>query len=203
MLYLSFLLRSCEAWRWSQYFVGRQWRPTTYFEEHCWFAGQRKPSCEPPPLRLLCDTGNFFTINTRLFCKTCPLLQVWVVESSMEVVARQLLLLHLALMPQESMGNNGSLWLFCERINLMKVQLKNFYFCHIFLEKTEVFLEIFGNSEIRAQTEEMLRCAASNLSLSVTETLETPTHSCLNTTLLKVPSFVKRANLSVCVCITT
>lgn len=35
------------------------------------------------------------------------LLQVWVVESSMEVMARQLLLLYLALMPQESMGNNG------------------------------------------------------------------------------------------------
>lgn len=35
------------------------------------------------------------------------LLQVWVVESSMEVMARQLLLLYLALMPQESMGING------------------------------------------------------------------------------------------------
>lgn len=35
------------------------------------------------------------------------LLQLWVVESSMEVMARQLLLLYLALMPQESMGNNG------------------------------------------------------------------------------------------------
>lgn len=35
------------------------------------------------------------------------LLQVWVVENSMEVMARQLLLLYLALMPQESMGNNG------------------------------------------------------------------------------------------------
>lgn len=37
------------------------------------------------------------------------LLQVWVVESSMEVMARQLLLLYLALMPQESMGNKGAL----------------------------------------------------------------------------------------------
>lgn len=37
----------------------------------------------------------------------CAVLQVWVVESSMEVMARQLLLLYLALMPQESMGNNG------------------------------------------------------------------------------------------------
>lgn len=44
------------------------------------------------------------------FCaKTCSVLQVWVVESSMEVVARQLLLLYLALMPQQSMGNNGTL----------------------------------------------------------------------------------------------
>ncbi|XP_073345879.1 dynein axonemal assembly factor 3-like isoform X1 [Pagrus major] len=85
-------------------------------------------------------------------------LHVWVIENSMEVVARQLLLLYLALMPLEGMGNN---------------------------EKTEVFLEVFGNSEIRSQTEETLRCAASQLSLSVTEALETPTHPCLNTTLLK------------------
>ncbi|KAL3051372.1 hypothetical protein OYC64_001596 [Pagothenia borchgrevinki] len=85
-------------------------------------------------------------------------LHVWVIESSMEVVARQLLLLYLALMPKESMGNN---------------------------EKTEVFLEVFGNGEIRSQTEEMLRHAASQLSLSVTETLETAAHPCLNTTLLK------------------
>ncbi|KAM3592636.1 uncharacterized protein V6R79_022597 [Siganus canaliculatus] len=85
-------------------------------------------------------------------------LHVWVIENNMEVVARQLLLLYLALMPQESMGIN---------------------------EKTEVFLELFGNSEIRSQTEETLRHAASQLSMSVTETPETPTHSCLNTTLLK------------------
>lgn len=31
------------------------------------------------------------------------------VENSMEVVARQLLLLYLALMPQQSIGNNGAL----------------------------------------------------------------------------------------------
>ncbi|KAM8729569.1 dynein axonemal assembly factor 3 [Acanthopagrus schlegelii] len=85
-------------------------------------------------------------------------LHVWVIENSMEVVARQLLLLYLALMPLEGMGHN---------------------------EKTEVFLEVFGNGEIRSQTEETLRCAASQLSLSVTEALETPTHPCLNTTLLK------------------
>lgn len=35
------------------------------------------------------------------------LLQVWVVESSMDVMARQLLLLYLVLMPQDSMGTNG------------------------------------------------------------------------------------------------
>lgn len=55
-------------------------------------------------------------------------------------------------------------------------------------EKTEVFLEVFGNGEIRSQTEETLRHAASQLSLSVTETLETAAHPCLNTTLLKVQS---------------
>lgn len=59
-------------------------------------------------------------------------------------------------------------------------------FLFLFTEKTEVFLEVFGNGEIRSQTEETLRCAASQLSLSVTEALETPTHPCLNTTLLKV-----------------
>ncbi|XP_028423263.1 dynein assembly factor 3, axonemal isoform X1 [Perca flavescens] len=85
-------------------------------------------------------------------------LNVWVIENSMEVVARQLLLLYLALMPKENMGNN---------------------------EKTEVFLELFGNGEIRSQTEQTLRHAASQLSLSVTETLETATHPCLNTSLLK------------------
>lgn len=56
-----------------------------------------------------------------------------------------------------------------------------------FLEKTEVFLELFGNSEIRSQTVETLKYAASQLSLSVTETQETPTHSCLDTAQLKVP----------------
>ncbi|XP_029383546.1 dynein assembly factor 3, axonemal [Echeneis naucrates] len=85
-------------------------------------------------------------------------LHVWVIENSMEVMARQLLLLYLALMPQESIGLN---------------------------EKTEVYLEVFGNSEIRSQTEEILRRAASQLSLCVTETMETATHPCLNTTLLK------------------
>lgn len=74
-----------------------------------------------------------------------------------------------------------------------KTKQMDYFATFFFSEKTEVFLEVFGNSEIRNQTEETLRCAASQLSLSVTETLETPTHSCLNTTLLKVPSFVKSA----------
>lgn len=56
-----------------------------------------------------------------------------------------------------------------------------------FSEKTEVFLELFGNSEIRSQAAETLKCAASQLLLSVTETQETPTHSCLDTAQLKVP----------------
>ncbi|KAL0984385.1 hypothetical protein UPYG_G00140770 [Umbra pygmaea] len=85
-------------------------------------------------------------------------LHFWVMESSMDVVARQLLLLFLALTPKEIMGLH---------------------------EKTEVFLEVFGNSEIRSQTQETLRHVASQLSLSVTETLETPSHPCLDTTQLK------------------
>ncbi|KAM4624492.1 dynein axonemal assembly factor 3 [Polymixia lowei] len=85
-------------------------------------------------------------------------LHIWLIENSMEVVARQLLLLFLSLTPQESMGLH---------------------------EKTEVFLELFGNSEIRRQTEETLRHAASCLSLSVSDTLETASHACLDTTLLK------------------
>ncbi|KAM9837955.1 dynein axonemal assembly factor 3 [Aulostomus maculatus] len=93
-------------------------------------------------------------------------LHVWLIESSMEVVARQLLLLYLALIPQESMGLN---------------------------EKTEVFLEVFGNSEIRSQTEKTLKHVASNLILYVTDAQETTTHSCLNTSLLKV---VKSADLT-------
>ncbi|KAM9425866.1 dynein axonemal assembly factor 3 [Pholidichthys leucotaenia] len=85
-------------------------------------------------------------------------LHVWVVENSMEVVARQLLLLYLALMSPECMGVNV---------------------------KTEVFLEVFGNGEIRSQTKEILQHVASQLTLIVTETSETPNHTCLNTALLK------------------
>ncbi|XDV47899.1 hypothetical protein PO909_017441 [Leuciscus waleckii] len=39
------------------------------------------------------------------------------------------------------------------------------------VEKTEVFLEVFGNSEIRKETEETLKHAAAQLSLSITNTL--------------------------------
>ncbi|KAM4526134.1 dynein axonemal assembly factor 3 isoform 2-T2 [Fundulus diaphanus] len=85
-------------------------------------------------------------------------LHIWVIETSMEVVARQLLLLYLTLLQQERMGIN---------------------------EKTEVFLELFGNGEIRSQTEETLRRVALQLILSVTATTEEAMHACLNTTLLK------------------
>uniref|UniRef100_A0A1A7X624 Dynein axonemal assembly factor 3 n=1 Tax=Iconisemion striatum TaxID=60296 RepID=A0A1A7X624_9TELE len=85
-------------------------------------------------------------------------LHVYVIENSMEVVARQLLLLYVALIPQEVMG---------------------------IYEKAEVFLELFGNCEIRSQTWENLQRAASQLSVSVTETLEEAANTCLDTTLLK------------------
>ncbi|KAJ0060217.1 hypothetical protein NL108_004074, partial [Boleophthalmus pectinirostris] len=85
-------------------------------------------------------------------------LHVWVIENNIEVIARQMLMLYLALMPQGSMG---------------------------FSEKTEVFLEIYGNSEICNHTAEMLRHAASHLIVSVTETMEEATHPCLDTSLLK------------------
>ncbi|XP_034563703.1 dynein assembly factor 3, axonemal-like [Notolabrus celidotus] len=85
-------------------------------------------------------------------------LHVWLIENSMEVAARQLLLLYLALISPESMRHN---------------------------EKTEIFLELFGNIEIRSQTRETLKHVASQLSLYVTETLEKAAHPCLNTTLLK------------------
>uniref|UniRef100_A0A3B3ZNR8 Dynein axonemal assembly factor 3 n=1 Tax=Periophthalmus magnuspinnatus TaxID=409849 RepID=A0A3B3ZNR8_9GOBI len=81
-------------------------------------------------------------------------LHVWVIENNMEVMARQMLMLYLALMPHDNM-------------------------------KTEVFLEIFGNSEVRSHTAETLRHAASRLIVSVTETMEEATHPCLDTSLLK------------------
>lgn len=57
---------------------------------------------------------------------------------------------------------------------------------HCLSEKTEVFLEIFGNSEVRSQTEQMLRHMARQLSLSVTNTLADLNNSCLDTTDLRV-----------------
>ncbi|XP_062848763.1 dynein axonemal assembly factor 3-like isoform X2 [Trichomycterus rosablanca] len=78
----------------------------------------------------------------------------------MEVVARQLLLLYISLTNPKIMGLQ---------------------------EKTEFFLEQFGNSEIRHQTEETLKSIAAQLSLSVTDTLSTDTHThpCLDTSFLK------------------
>ncbi|XP_068610836.1 dynein axonemal assembly factor 3-like [Brachionichthys hirsutus] len=118
------------------------------------------------PVRLKGDVNVLLvgSVDPRHIFKTIAGLQkeerlhVWLVESSMEVTARQLLLLYLALTPLEITGHNG---------------------------KAEVFLEVFGNSEIQSQTEETLRHAASQLSLSVTEERDTPAHACLNTTLLK------------------
>ncbi|KAM9488938.1 dynein axonemal assembly factor 3 [Clarias gariepinus] len=87
-------------------------------------------------------------------------LHLWVMENSMEVAARQLLLLYVSLSGPEGMGMQ---------------------------EKTEVFLELFGNSEIRSQTDCKLKHIAARLSRSITESLDTDTsiHPCLDTTLLK------------------
>uniref|UniRef100_W5KXR8 Dynein axonemal assembly factor 3 n=1 Tax=Astyanax mexicanus TaxID=7994 RepID=W5KXR8_ASTMX len=61
------------------------------------------------------------------------------------------------------------------------------FFFSCMLKKTEVFLELFGNSEIRCQTEETLKHVAAQLSLAVTDTLDAHTqeHPCFNTSLLK------------------
>lgn len=87
-------------------------------------------------------------------------LHVWVIENSMEVVARQLLLIYLSLQTPENMSLH---------------------------KKTELFLEVFGNSEIRKETEETLKHAAAQLSLSITNTLSSDSHAhpCLDTSLLK------------------
>ncbi|XP_063077907.1 dynein axonemal assembly factor 3-like [Engraulis encrasicolus] len=90
--------------------------------------------------------------------KDTDTLSVWVIESSMDVVARQLLLLYVSLISTKGMGLH---------------------------EKVEVFLELFGNTEIRSQTEEILRYATTQLSLSVSDMLSTPIHPCLDTELLK------------------
>ncbi|KAK2855426.1 hypothetical protein Q7C36_007295 [Tachysurus vachellii] len=89
-------------------------------------------------------------------------LHVWVIENSMEVVARQLLLLYISLSAPESMGMQ---------------------------EKTDVFLELFGNSKIRSETHDKLKHIAARLFLLVTDTMATETdthiHPCLDTSLLK------------------
>ncbi|KAF7708037.1 dynein axonemal assembly factor 3-like [Silurus meridionalis] len=87
-------------------------------------------------------------------------LRVWVMENSMDVVARQLLLLYVSLRDPGSMGLQ---------------------------EKTEVFLELFGNSQVRSQTDTTLKQVAARLSAGVTDSLDTDTqtHPCLDTTLLK------------------
>lgn len=59
---------------------------------------------------------------------------------------------------------------------------------YMYTEKTEVFLELFGNSEIRHHTEETLKHVAAQLYLAVTDTLssDTHTHPCMDISLLKV-----------------
>ncbi|XP_057178267.1 dynein axonemal assembly factor 3-like isoform X1 [Triplophysa rosa] len=88
-------------------------------------------------------------------------IHVWVIENSTEVVARQLLLIYPSLLSPET-------------ISLHK--------------KTEVFLEIFGNCEIRSETDEFLKHASAELSQSITNTpvsCDSHTHPCLDTSLLK------------------
>nr|XP_057917359.1 dynein axonemal assembly factor 3-like [Doryrhamphus excisus] len=97
-------------------------------------------------------------LKTIASLKEDDVLHVWLFESSMEVMARQMLLLYIALTPQETMGLN---------------------------EKTEVFLEVFGNSMIRSQTEDTLKRAALQLSLYISDTMESEMHPCLDTSLLK------------------
>ncbi|KAA0705154.1 Dynein assembly factor 3, axonemal [Triplophysa tibetana] len=94
-------------------------------------------------------------------------LQVWVIENSMEVVARQLLLIYWSLLSPETISVH---------------------------KKTEVFLEIFGNCEIRSETEEFLKQASRDLCQSITNTLvsDSHTHACLDTSLLKVHTLLYR-----------
>ena len=53
-------------------------------------------------------------------------------------------------------------------------------------EKAEMFLEVFGNSELRSETGDAVREAAARLCDYVTDGQETEPHPCLDTTLLKV-----------------
>ncbi|KAJ3607692.1 hypothetical protein NHX12_024743 [Muraenolepis orangiensis] len=88
--------------------------------------------------------------------KVTDRLHVWVIENSMEVMARQLLLLLLSLQEDSSVH-----------------------------KKAEVFLEVFGNSELRSETGKAVRQAAAQLSHCITDCLETDPHPCLDTTRLK------------------
>ncbi|CAL8303868.1 unnamed protein product [Lota lota] len=85
-------------------------------------------------------------------------LHIWVIENSMEVIARQLLLLYLSLAPEENTSIH---------------------------KKAEMFLEVLGNSELRSETWEAVREAAARLCDYVTDCQETDPHPCLDTTLLK------------------
>ncbi|XP_035255691.1 dynein assembly factor 3, axonemal-like isoform X2 [Anguilla anguilla] len=123
----------------------------------------RPPQCPRRPQGkqniLLVGSGDpRHILKTIAGLKDTDTLHVWVVENSLEIVARQLLLLSLALSPQHSMGLH---------------------------EKTEVFLEVFGNSEIRCQSEQILKRTASQLSSAVTDTLNSSPNPCLDTTMLK------------------
>ncbi|XP_077482498.1 dynein axonemal assembly factor 3 [Stigmatopora argus] len=86
------------------------------------------------------------------------ILNVWLFENCMEVVARQMLLLYITLTPQEMMGLN---------------------------EKTEMFLELFGNSLIRSQTDDTVKRIASQLLLHVSDLPDSDVHPCFNTAFLK------------------
>ncbi|XP_056433098.1 dynein axonemal assembly factor 3-like [Gadus chalcogrammus] len=85
-------------------------------------------------------------------------LHVWVIENSMDVIARQLLLLSLSLAPEESTSVH---------------------------KKAETFLEVLGNSELRSETGDALREAAARLVDYVTVGQEAEPHPCLDTSLLK------------------
>lgn len=108
------LLRSSETQRQGSCPACGQCGSTPHFEDSGWFAGQREPSREP---QRQCALGLVLNPQLRANVLVRALLQVWVIESSMEVMARQLLLLYLALMPQDIMGNDGA-WDFCECFNL-------------------------------------------------------------------------------------
>lgn len=180
-------LRSCEAWWGCQYSAGWQWRSTAHFEEHRWLAGQRKPSCEA---KLSTSVQNIWKF-------VCKYLFCFAGVGGGEQHGGGGQTAAAAVPGTVAATEHRKQWCIDSFPVSVSAQLTFSFKISSFCcsEKAEIFLEIFGNSEIRAQTEETLKCVASNLSQSVTETLETPTHSCLNTTSLKVPAGVKYANL--------